>query len=106
MASPPADPCILRDLIDWRAAERPSETAIIFPDGPEWSYAELRRRVRDRAAGLAALGVRQGEFVLSWQPNGPSAVLTLLGLAYLGAVYTPINVAYRGAVLEHVVRNS
>ncbi len=106
MATPPADPCILRELIDWRAAERPDQTAIIFPDGPSWTYAELRRRVRDRAAGLAALGVRQDDFVLSWQPNGPSAVLTFLGLAYIGAVYTPINVAYRGQVLAHAVRVS
>jgi crotonobetaine/carnitine-CoA ligase len=100
------DACIVGDLIDLRAAERPDETAIIFPEAESWTWAELRRRVRARAAGLRALGVKQDDFVLSWLPNGPHAVLTYLGLAYLGAVYVPISIAYRGGVLEHVVRNA
>jgi crotonobetaine/carnitine-CoA ligase len=100
------DLCVIGELLELRAAERPDQTAIIFPEGPQWSYAELRARVRDRAAGLKALGVRQDEFVLSWQPNGPQAVLTFLALNQLGAVYVPINIAYRGGVLEHVIRNA
>jgi len=102
----PSEPCVIGEMIDARARERPDQTAVIFADGPEWSYAELRARVRERAAGLKALGVKQDDFVLSWQPNGPHAVLTFLALNYLGAVYAPINVAYRGGVLEHVIRNS
>ena len=99
------DTCIVGELIDLRAAEQPDEIAIVFPEAESWTWAELRRRVRARAAGLQALGVAQDEFVLSWLPNGPQAVLTYLGLAYLGAVYVPISVAYRGGVLAHVVCN-
>src|SRR3954470_18169733 len=98
----PAELCVIGEMIDARAAERPEQTALIFVDGPQWSYAELRAKVRDRAAGLQALGVTQDDFVLSWQPNGPHAVLTFLALNQLGAVYVPINIAYRGGVLEHV----
>jgi carnitine-CoA ligase len=98
--------CIIRDLIDLRAGEAPDQTAVLFVDGETWTYAELRARVRERAAGLKALGVRQDEYVLSWQPNGPHAALTFLALNYLGAIYTPINISYRGGVLEHVLANS
>jgi crotonobetaine/carnitine-CoA ligase len=101
----PAEPFV-SERIDRLAAERPDGEAILFVDGPEWTWAELRRRVRDHAAGLAALGVTPGEFVLSWMPNGPLAVLNLLALNYLGAVYVPINTAYRGQVLAHVLKNS
>jgi crotonobetaine/carnitine-CoA ligase len=93
-------------MIDRLAAERPKQTALIFVDGPQWSFAELRETVRRRAAGLQRLGVRQDAFVLSWQPNGPDAALTFLALNYLGAVYVPINIAYRGGVLQHVIENS
>jgi crotonobetaine/carnitine-CoA ligase len=55
---------------------------------------------------LRRLGVEQGDTVLSWLPNGPDALRVWFGLNYLGAVYVPINVAYRGGILEHVVDNA
>jgi crotonobetaine/carnitine-CoA ligase len=50
--------------------------------------------------------VRQGDFVLSWFANGPAAVLNWLALNLLGAVYVPINTAYRGNLLQHVIATS
>jgi crotonobetaine/carnitine-CoA ligase len=100
------EPCVISELIDRNADERPGETAVIFPGLESWTYGELRQKVRARAAGLQALGVMQDEPVLTWLPNGPHAVVDFLALNYLGAVYVPINIAYRGAVLEHVVANS
>ncbi len=105
-ASQEAPSCVIRDLLAARAAGQPDRTAVIFVDGESWTFAALRSKVLERAAGLQALGVRQDELVLSWQPNGPEAVLTFLALNELGAVYVPINIAYRGQVLEHVVANS
>jgi crotonobetaine/carnitine-CoA ligase len=98
--------CVIAELIESRAAGQPHDSAVQFVDGPEWSFAELRDRVRATAGALSSLGVRQGDFVLSWQPNGPVAVATLLALNYLGAVYVPINTSYRGPILEHVIENS
>ena len=96
----------LPDELAQLARERPDDVAILFVDGPEWTWAEVQRRVRDHAEALQRLGVAQGDTVLSWMPNGPIAVLNLLALASLGAVYVPINIGYRGALLEHVLRNS
>lgn len=103
--SPPAQ-CILRSLLERRAAEHGDDLFMLFESGEQWTYSQALERVRRHAAGLQALGVRQGEFVLSWQGNGPMAVTTLLALNYLGAVYVPMNVQYRGQVLEHVVGNA
>jgi crotonobetaine/carnitine-CoA ligase len=103
---PPPEDCVVRELIDRRAAERPDRPFVLFEDGAVWTYAELKARVQGWAAGLQRLGVRQGDFVLSWQANSPEALLTYLGLNYLGAVCVAINTAYRGAVLEHVIRKS
>jgi crotonobetaine/carnitine-CoA ligase len=103
---PPADVCVLRDVLDRRARERPTHVAVVFPDGEEWTYAELRTRVRRVAATLQAAGARQGDHVLIWLPNGAEALLTAWALNYVGAVAVAINTAYRGALLAHVIDNS
>ena len=72
----------------------------------EWTYRQTQAIARRTAIGLAALGVTQGDKVLSWLPNGPDAIRIWFGLNYLGAVYVPINLAYRGGLLAHVVANS
>jgi crotonobetaine/carnitine-CoA ligase len=77
-----------------------------FDTGESYTAAALLAAVRRYAAGLQALGVKQDDYVLSWLPNSPLAVLVWLALNWLGAVYVPINTAYKGRLLQHVVRNS
>jgi crotonobetaine/carnitine-CoA ligase len=103
---PNRDECVLRYLLDRWAAERPDKAHIVFADGSEWSFAEIRARVRAKAAGLRKLGVRQGEHVAVWLPNGPDALVAFYAINYLGAVFVPFNTAYRGGLLEHVLANS
>src|SRR6187551_2283600 len=93
-------------LLEQRARQHGDEPAIQFVDGPAWTWRELCNAARAHAAGLRALGVAQDDFVVSWLPNGPLAVLTFFALAELGAVYVPINTGYRGALLAHVLANS
>jgi len=92
--------------LEWLAAHHGDKEAILFVDGERWTWTQVLERARGHAAGLQSIGIRQDEFVLSWQPNGPSAVLTFLALAMLGAVYVPINTAYRGELLRYVIANS
>jgi len=103
---PAREECVVRELLIRRAAEHPDRDFVLFDDGERWTYSDALREVRRCAAGLDALGVRAGDFVLSWQANGPTAVKTFLALNFLGAVYVPINTSYRGQLLEHVVANS
>ena len=98
--------CVVRELLIAGAARDPDRVLILFENGETWRTAETLERVRRHAAGLAALGVGPGEYVLSWQGNGPLAVTTFLALNFLGAIYVPINTGYRGALLEHVLGNS
>ena len=103
---PDADLCVLRPLLDRHAAATPDKVFARFADGTEWTYRQTQAIARRTAIGLAALGVAQGDHVLSWLPNGPDAIRIWFGLNYLGAVYVPINLAYRGGLLAHVVANS
>jgi crotonobetaine/carnitine-CoA ligase len=102
----PADRYVLRNLVDRYARERGDKIFIVMSTGEEWTYARLRANVRKVAASLQALGVKQDDFVLSWLPNGPHAIAVWFALNYIGAVYVPVNVSYRGRLLAHVIKNS
>ncbi|MGE0155165.1 MAG: AMP-binding protein [Reyranellaceae bacterium] len=104
---PPRRDVVVRDLIDRWAQERADKTFVHFEDNDEqWSYGELRHRIVQTALGLQQLGVGQGDHVLVWLPNCRENLRVYLALNYLGAVYVPINTAYKGALLAHVVENS
>jgi carnitine-CoA ligase len=99
-------PCTTAALLERNAAQWPDLVVLKFDGGEQFDSVELLAAVRTRAAGLQALGVRQGDFVLSWLPNGVPAVLNWLALNLLGAVYVPINTAYKGRLLKHVIDSS
>ena len=103
---PNRDECVLRYLLDRWANERPDQPHVVFADGAEWTFAELRDKVRSKAAGLRAMGIEQGEHVAVWLPNGPDALIAFYAINYIGAVFVPFNTAYRGQLLQHVIANS
>src|SRR5947199_308892 len=60
-----------RDMLHW---ERPSATFAVLEDGQNLTYRDMLHLVKETAAGLQALGVRQDDHVLSWLPNGLDAL--------------------------------
>jgi long-chain acyl-CoA synthetase len=55
----------------------------------EWrtlTYAELRDQVRDAALGLAAIGLRPGEFAVLWSRNRPEANIADLAVMHARGV--------------------
>ena len=103
---PAADRYVLRNLVERHARERGDSVFALFSTGDQWTYTRLRANVRKVAASLQALGVKQDDFVLSWLPNGPHALVMWFALNYIGAVYVPVNISYRGRLLAHVIENS
>lgn len=102
----PAEVCVLRAALDRWAAIQPEKVFVHFAGGPSWTYRTLHEIVRRTAAGFQRLGVRQGDRVLLWLPNGPDVLRCAFALNYLGAVSVPINTAYKGRLLEHVIANA
>ncbi len=103
---PDRDQCVVRYLIDRWAQEAPDKIYVQFEDGESWTYAELRKKVMALAVGYQKLGVKQGDTVAIWLPNGKEVLLTFFALNYIGAVFVPFNTAYRGNILHHVIDNS
>jgi carnitine-CoA ligase len=105
-AMPSREAGVLGPLLESGANAHPDRVFAIFEDGPQWTYADTLALTRRGAQGLQQLGVKKSDAVLAWLPNGPDMVRSWFATCYLGAVFTPVNVAYRGDLLEHVVNNS
>ena len=103
---PSPEQCVIGPLLYRWARERPESDAFVFDEGPTWTWFETLRKTRSVASRLRGLGVQTGDHVLSWQPNGPEAVLTWFALNYIGAVYVPMNTAYKGMLLENLIQLS
>ena len=100
---PPLEDCIPRHVLDKHARQHPDRLFVQFEDGTTWTYGELAGRVRTAATGLQQLGVRQGQHVVVWLPNGPQALALWFAIGYIGAVCVPLNTALRGRILEHAL---
>ncbi|MEK9928954.1 MAG: AMP-binding protein, partial [Halieaceae bacterium] len=103
---PPRERCVTRYLIDNFAEDKGTETFAVFQDGELWSYEQLRQKVRQLAGGLHEQGVGRGDHVAVWMFDSKEAILTFFAINYLGAVFVPMNTAYKGQVLSHVLNVS
>lgn len=89
-----------------RQAERYADR-VLFKSGPtQWTYAETAAMAARWAQRLANAGVTAGDRVAIICGNRPEFLQIYLGCGWLGAVATPINTAFRGAQLAHVLGNA
>lgn len=80
---------VLRHVAPAHAAGQP---AIIAENeqgmARELSWPELRRQIASLALTLRELGVKRGERVVAYLPNGPEAIVAMLACASIGAVWS------------------
>jgi carnitine-CoA ligase len=92
---------VLRDQV-----ERAPENTLLHTAAGELSRAEVDSRSNRLAHRLRGLGVGPGAHVLLLLENSELYVFAWLALAKLGAVEVPVNTAYRGQLLAHVIESS
>lgn len=102
-APPTADQCVTSRLIERFAAETPDKLFALFESGETWTWEQTRRRARATASALQARGVRKGDIVAAWAPNGPALLSAWFGANLAGAALAPINSSFRGLLLEHAI---
>lgn len=95
----------LGKLLRERAARRPDEPALVFPDSRA-SYADLNSSARRWAAALIARGVQPGDNVGILLTTRPEFVEILFGIAMAGAVAVPINARYQPGELAFLVKDA
>jgi crotonobetaine/carnitine-CoA ligase len=92
-------------LLDERAAQTPDQP-FLYVDDECLTYGELRRRSLLAASRLRGLGIGPGHAVAVLMENCPSYLDVLFGTTRLGALYVPVNTAFRGDFLAHQLRDS
>lgn len=97
----------LRDLLTERQRRYCDKTFLVFVgrDGTvtKYSYTEFFDRVRSTAAGFAEQGIGKGDKVVLHLPNCPEFLFCWFGLAWIGAVTVPCNIANTAPEMRHVV---
>jgi len=79
------------------------EALVVRHQGVRLTYAQLREQVDALACGLRRLGLRPGERIGIWSPNGREWTLLQFASAKAGLVLVNINPAYRATELEYAL---
>lgn len=104
-ALPPLAQRTLTAVLAQHVARQPDKLAVRDPERA-LGYGALYEESLALAGGLEALGVRAGEPVLLMLDNHLDGVIAWWALALTGRVEVPVNTAYKGSILVHVINNS
>ena len=96
----------LWQLVQRRAEATPDALFALDEEERELSFDALRQQAECTAAGLLALGVREGTPVSWILPTRLSAFVLMAALARLGAVQNPLVPIYRRREIEFCLRQT
>src|ERR1043166_601345 len=106
MDSPAYHDVTVGDLLTRLAHALPSNDALVYTNGPRYTFRELEDEARTIAKGLIALGVALGERVVVWATNVPEWIVLQFALAKIGAVLVTANTALRAKDIDFLLRQS
>jgi len=85
----------------------PDQDAVVYADRDyRQTWREFRETVDKAAKGLMALGVKKGDKVAMWATNVPHWVTLQFATARIGAILLTININYRSAEIDYLLRQS
>jgi long-chain acyl-CoA synthetase len=94
-------------LIARQAVTRPGAVYFIDADsGLQFTFSQLHRHCHAMQAGFARIGLKSGDTVSVVMPNGPAALLCILGCLYSGLRVNPVNLLSQPDVLAYVIEHS
>jgi crotonobetaine/carnitine-CoA ligase len=98
-------PNTVLEVLSQKAAALGDKTALEFYD-KQFSYRDIHLLSNKVANALAKFGISKGANVAIMLPNCPEFLFSWFGAAKLGAPVVPVNVALKGAGLEHILGES
>ena len=84
---------------------RDDECALLV-DGKSTSRGQLRMAALDAAAFLTSKGLKQGDCLAVWLPNGIAWMQLLFAAAQIGVLVVPISTRYKAAEVKHLLEVS
>lgn len=97
------DKMLIKVLEKW-SKEKKEKVAVEF-EGETVTYGKLYETINSVANGLTSMGVKKGQPICLMLPNCTEFLYAGYGLISAGAVMVPLNNAYKGDILIHVLNN-
>ena len=95
----------LTHLFDLSLIGRRDRTALEFA-GVTYTFGDLERRSNRLAHLFANRGLRAGDRLAVYLPNGLPLIEVYLACVKLGLIFVPINILYRGREIGHILRDA
>jgi crotonobetaine/carnitine-CoA ligase len=92
-------------VLSQRLASSPEKPWLILPE-TTLTYREADSLSNRFAHGMRKAGIGAGETLLVMLPNGVDLIMSWLACAKLGVIEVPVNTAYRGDILAHIIQDS
>jgi carnitine-CoA ligase len=92
-------------IVEYRADKNPESRFVRFSKS-DLTYGEFHQNGNKLANVMTSLGLYKGKLCAVMLPNSPEFLITWLGLARLGVIEVPINVAYRGDLLAYILNKA
>src|SRR5690349_18007854 len=89
-----------------QAVEQWPDRIYLTCDGRELTYREAHDEIVRLARGLADLGVRRGDRVVTLFTNSVEGALVWFAVNHLGAIWVPVNTANKGEFLRHQIADA
>ncbi|ARK29957.1 AMP-binding protein [Halalkalibacter krulwichiae] len=93
------------EVVKHRARSHPNKRFIKF-ENDTLTYDEYHRGGNQAAHMISALGLKKGDTCAVMLPNSSEFLVTWLGLARIGVIEVPINVAYKGDLLTYILNKA
>ncbi|MEM7254764.1 MAG: AMP-binding protein [Pseudomonadota bacterium] len=98
----PAQDCVPSRILESRAEQSPDHPFLKTRDRT-YTYRDLNGSANQVAHGLRALGLQAGERVAVLMQSSPRYLDVWFAIAKAGGVEVPINIAYKGEMLRHIL---
>jgi acyl-CoA synthetase (AMP-forming)/AMP-acid ligase II len=99
---PPPEP----DLLTAHATAIPDKPAVIDPDGPTLTYADLEASANRLANGLLARGIGRGDRIVWCGPNSVEVLVLLHASRKIGLVAVPLAYRFTADEMRFVIADS
>src|SRR5947208_7414891 len=93
-------------LLTRLARELPDHEALVYANGPRFTFERLEQEARTMAGWLMACGVERGERVVLWATNVPEWIVLQFALAKIGAILVTANTSLRSKDIDYLLRQS
>ncbi|MGW7531814.1 non-ribosomal peptide synthetase [Amycolatopsis sp. NPDC054798] len=103
--APGAEPCLLHELFERRAAATPGATAVVLED-QSLTYAELNTEANRLARELVARGCGPEQLVALRVPRSAELVIAVLAIAKSGAAFLPLDPTHPEERISRVLRDA